>query len=154
MRDARTGNGTKSPYDRPDFRTESSGSHERMRRLVIVDGSAADAARWVEVLNERYRGRIVVETYAEALEALGRLGPDVDLLLVDLELPLFGGRKVLELAKERGVACRRIVVLSDRSAEELHALFPADSCLAVINKSEPAQQSAFLMILDSIIRKH
>ncbi len=125
-----------------------------MRRVAIVEGSAAHAARWVKLLDERYHGRIAVETYSEALQALEHLGPDVDLLLVDLELPLFGGRKVLELAKERGVACRRIVVLSDRSAEELHTLFPPDSCLAVINKSEPAQQSAFLMILDSIIRKH
>jgi hypothetical protein len=78
----------------------------------------------------------------------------VSLLLVDLELPLFGGRKLFELAKERGVACRRIVILSSRSAEDLHQLFPEGSCLAVINKTEPNQQSAFLMILDSIVKRH
>ena len=38
-------------------------------------------------------------------------------------------------------------------AERLHALFPKGSCLAVINKEEPAQQAAFLMILDSLMKK-
>ena len=44
-------------------------------------------------------------------------------------------------------------VLVAAVANELHALFPKDSCLAVINKTEREQQSAFLMILDSVINK-
>ena len=102
----------------------------------------------------RYAGGIVFEAYQDPLEALPKLGPDVSLLMVDLDIPLFGGRKVFELAKERGVPMRRIVILSERPAEELHELFPCDTCLAVVNKTEPQQQSAFLMILDSIIRRH
>ena len=39
-------------------------------------------------------------------------------------------------------------------AEDLHQLFPDGSCLAVINKTEPNQQNAFLMILDSIVKRH
>jgi len=46
------------------------------------------------------------------------------------------------------------VILSERPAEELHELFPQDVCLAVVNKTEPQQQSAFLMILDSLIFRH
>jgi hypothetical protein len=38
--------------------------------------------------------------------------------------------------------------------EDLHQLFPDGSCLAVINKTEPNQQNAFLMILDSIVKRH
>jgi hypothetical protein len=47
-----------------------------------------------------------------------------------------------------------MVILSSRDADELHVLFPEGSCLAVINKHEPNQQNAFLMILDSIVKRH
>ena len=82
------------------------------------------------------------------------LGPDLDVLLLDLELPILDGRKLAELARQRGVECRRIVILSGHAAEELHRLFPPDSCLAVINKADPNQQNALRMILDSLILKH
>jgi CheY-like chemotaxis protein len=127
---------------------------DRAKRIVLVDASPLYADAWRAVFASRYGGAVSFEAYADPLEALPRLGEDVSLLLVDLELPLFGGRKVLELAKQRGVAGRRIVILSERPADDLHALFPQEACLAVINKSEPQQQNAFLMILDSIVRRH
>ncbi len=126
----------------------------RRKRIVLVDESPLYAAAWRALLMSRYAGIIVFEAYQNPLEALPKLGPDVSLLMVDLDIPLFGGRKVFELAKERGVPLRRIVILSERSAEEMHELFPHETCLAVVNKTEPQQQSAFLMILDSIIRRH
>ena len=126
----------------------------RPKRVVFVDQSALYAESWRAVLACRYGPAVSFEFHREALEALEVLGPDVSLLLLDLELPLFGGRKLFELAKERGVASRRIVILSSRPAEELHQLFPDGSCLAVINKTEPNQQDAFLMILDSIVKRH
>jgi CheY-like chemotaxis protein len=124
------------------------------KRIVLVDESPLYAAAWRALLEARYAGRIVFEAYQDPLEALPKLGPDVSLLMVDLDMPLFGGRKVFELARERGVPLRRIVILSERPAEELHELFPCDTCLAVVNKVEPLQQSAFLMILDSIVQRH
>ena len=124
------------------------------KRVVFVDQSALYAESWRAVLACRYGPAVSFEFHREALEALETLGPEVTLLLLDLELPLFGGRKLFELAKERGVASRRIVILSSRPAEELHQLFPDGSCLAVINKTEPNQQDAFLMILDSIVKRH
>ena len=126
----------------------------RPKRVVFVDESALYAESWRAVLACRYGPAVSFESYRDPIAALGVLGPDVSLLLVDLELPLFGGRKMFELAKERGVACRRIVILSSRPAEDLHLLFPEGSCLAVINKTEPNQQDAFLMILDSIVKRH
>jgi CheY-like chemotaxis protein len=126
----------------------------RVKRIVLVDASRLYAEAWRAVFAARYGTSVTFEAYADPLEALPRLGEDVSLLMVDLELPLFGGRKVLELAKQRGVSGRRIVILSERPAEDLHALFPQEACLAVINKSEPQQQNAFLMILDSIVRRH
>lgn len=126
----------------------------RPKRIVLVDQSPLYAAAWRALLEARYGGQIGFEAYDDPLKALPKLGPDVSLLMVDLDIPLFGGRKLFELARERGVPLRRIVILSERPAEELHELFPCDTCLAVINKVEPQQQSAFLMILDSIVRRH
>jgi DNA-binding NarL/FixJ family response regulator len=126
----------------------------RPKRVVLVDESALYAESWRAVLACRYGPAVAFEFYRDPIAALDVLGGDVSLLLVDLELPLFGGRKVFELAKQRGVACRRIVILSSRPAEDLHELFPEGCCLAVINKTDPNQQSAFLMILDSIVKRH
>jgi hypothetical protein len=124
------------------------------KRVVFVDESALYAESWRAVLACRYGRAVSFEFYRDPIAALDTLGPDVSLLLVDLELPLFGGQKMFELAKGRGVACRRIVILSSRPAEDLHQLFPDGCCLAVINKTEPNQQNAFLMILDSIVKRH
>jgi hypothetical protein len=126
----------------------------RPKRVVLVDESPLYAESWRAVLACRYGPAVSFESYRDPIAALEVLGPDVSLLLVDFELPLFGGRKMFELAKGRGVVCRRIVILSSRPAEELHQLFPDGSCLAVINKTEPNQENAFLMILDSIVKRH
>lgn len=126
----------------------------RVKKFVLVDDSPAFAERWREALAARYGDRVVLEAYQDPLSAVAHLGPDVDLLLVDLELPGLDGRTLAEIARQRGVPCRRIVVLSGRDANELHALFPKTSCLAVINKTEEKQQAAFLMILDSIVHRH
>ena len=126
----------------------------RPKRVVFVDESPLYAESWRAVLACRYGPAVSFEFHRDPLEALVALGPDVSLLLLDLELPLFGGRKLFEFAKELGVTNRRIVILSSRPAEELHQLFPDGSCLAVLNKTEPNQQNAFLMILDSIVKRH
>jgi hypothetical protein len=133
---------------------DSTAAAGRPKRVVFVEESALYAESWRAELACRYGPAVSFESYRDPIAALNALGEDVSLLLVDLELPLFGGRKLFELAKERGVACRRIVILSSRPAEDLHQLFPEGSCLAVINKTEPNQKSAFLMILDSIVKRH
>lgn len=124
------------------------------KRIIIVEHEPLFAEAWRTLLVTRYGPAITVETYQDPLRVLEVIGPDVSLLLVDLELPLFGGRKMFELAKERGVAPRRMVILSSRDADELHELFPEGCCLAVINKHEPNQQNAFLMIVDSVVKRH
>jgi CheY-like chemotaxis protein len=122
-------------------------------RIVLVDDSPLYGESWRAVLASRYGDRVVFESYQDPIAALPRLGPDVDLLLVDLELPVLDGKKLAAMARDRGVLCKRIVILSGRDADELHAMFPRESCLAVVNKTEPQQQSGFLMILDSIVRR-
>jgi len=131
----------------------SAASPPRAKRVVLVDDSPAYAASWRAIFAERYGEKVAFEAYQDPVAALARLGPDVDLLLVDLEMPVLDGRSVARLAKDRGVKERRIVIVSGHDADELHRLFPQGACLAVINKTEAQQQSAFLMILDSVIRR-
>lgn len=125
----------------------------RPKRFVLIDDSPLYAESWRAVLSCRYGDKVQLEAYQDPLQAIPHLGPDIDLLLVDLEMPVLDGKKIVQIAKERGVACRRIVVLSGHDADELHRLFTQDSCLAVINKTEARQQEAFLMILDSLVKR-
>ncbi len=127
---------------------------KRPKRIVLVDDSPAYAEKWRSALAERYGDAVAFEAYGDPITAIPHFGPDVDVLLLDLEMPLMDGCKLAELAKQRGVACRRIVILSGHDADELHRLFPPNSCLAVINKTDPNQQNAFQMILDSLVLKH
>ena len=63
------------------------------------------------------------------------------------------GQKFVSYAKQKGMPPRRIIVSSSHDATELHERFKIGDTIAVINKTEPRQQEAFLMILDSILRK-
>ncbi|KAA0251889.1 MAG: response regulator [Acidobacteria bacterium] len=128
-------------------------ARSRPKRIVLVDDSALYAEAWRAVFHSRYGERVAFEAYQDPVEALRHFAADVDLLLLDLEMPVLDGRKLAVMAEQRGIACRRIVILSAHSADELHELFPPSSCLAVINKTEPKQQQAFLMILDSVMKR-
>jgi len=123
------------------------------KRIVIVDDSEIFCRAWREFLEFRYPGQVRVETYLDPVIALGAVRPDIALLLVDLEMPVVDGKKFLEFSAAKGVDRRRAVIVSARDADDLHRLFPTGDCLAVINKEDPPQQAAFLMILDSVMRK-
>ena len=125
---------------------------------MIVDDEPVFCSHWEAFFEHRYPGRTKVETYVDPLDALGHLSPDIRLLMLDLEMPVMDGKKLLaysqpSLAVSRGVERKRIVISSARDADHLHRVFPSGECLAVINKDEPAQQAVFLMILDSVMRK-
>ena len=123
------------------------------KRVVIVDDSPGFCSMWRRFFEERYDGKVAVESYLDPLKALAEIRPDIGLLVLDLEMPGLDGIKFLEYAAAKGVDRRRVVISSGRDADELHRLFPAGRCLAVINKDDPAQQAAFLMILESVMRK-
>jgi CheY-like chemotaxis protein len=123
------------------------------KRVVIVDDSAAFCELWENVMAERYGELAAVETYRHPYDALPKIDGTIDLLIVDLEMPGMDGQKFVAYARERGVIPRRIIVTSSHHADELHRRFRIGETIAVINKTEPKQQEAFLMILDSIMRK-
>ena len=95
----------------------------------------------------------VVETFTDPIEAVETLGADVHVLLVDWEMPEMDGLEVLEAARGAGVNLKRVIISSSHPADRLHEAFDSTGCLAVIEKAEPEQQAAFLMILDSIMKR-
>ena len=126
---------------------------ERRRRVMVVDDSPLQCAVWRRLLENRYGVRVAVETYTDPTEAVTKLGPDIHLLLLDWEMPDMDGVEVLEAARDAGVDLKRIIVTSSHPADRLHEVFDSTGCLAVIEKAEPAQQAAFIMILDSIMKR-
>lgn len=123
------------------------------KRIVIVDDQKSFCVRWRAFFEGRFPGRVVVETYTDPFASLPHLDPGIALVVLDLEMPGMDGSKVLNYAVGRGVDPRRVVITSARDAEHLHRVFPKGRCLAVINKEDPAQQAAFLLILESVMRK-
>ena len=123
------------------------------KRIVVVDDSAAFCDLWSKFIRSRYAGAVTVETYAHPYDALPKIDAEIDLLIVDLEMPGMDGRKFVDYARQKGLPARRIVVTSAHSADELHERFRLGEAIAVINKTDPKQQEAFLMILDSVLKR-
>jgi CheY-like chemotaxis protein len=125
----------------------------RKKRIVIVDDSPSYCDLWSNFMQERYAEVADVETYSHPYDALPKIDDAIDLLIVDLEMPGMDGKKFVDYARQKGVSPRRIVVTSSHSADELHQRFRIGETIAVINKTEAKQQEAFLMIIDSIMRR-
>jgi CheY-like chemotaxis protein len=123
------------------------------KRVVIVDDSVAFCELLSNIFEERYGERAAVETYRHPYDALPHIEESIDLLIVDLEMPGMDGQKFVAYAREKGLPARRIIVTSSHSADELHRRFRIGETIAVINKTEARQQEAFLMILDSVMRR-
>jgi CheY-like chemotaxis protein len=125
----------------------------KRKRVVIVDDSPAFCDLWSNFMGERYSDVASVETYSHPYDALPKIDAAIDLLIVDLEMPGMDGKKFVDYARQIGVPARRIIVTSSHSADELHERFRIGETIAVINKTEAKQQEAFLMILDSVMRR-
>ena len=124
-----------------------------MKRVVIVDDSPAFCDLWSNFIGENYPGLAAVEPYGHPYEALPKIDASIDLLIVDLEMPGMDGKKFVEYARQKGLPAKRIIVTSSHSADELHERFRIGETIAVIQKTEAKQQEAFLMILDSVMRR-
>jgi CheY-like chemotaxis protein len=124
-----------------------------MRKILIVD----DDAPFLEALREKIQALyplLDVETCTDPFQALVVLKREtVDLLLVDLEMPLLDGTKIVNFAVSLGLDKNRIVILSGRDSDYLHEQFPMGTCLAVLNKYEAKQKAVLDMIFSSMQRK-
>jgi CheY-like chemotaxis protein len=123
------------------------------KRIVVVDDNELFCKKMEQFFQERYGERVSVETYTDPLKGLSILTPEIDLLIVDLEMPTIDGKKFLNFATQKGVNKRRIIIASFQNAELLHQKFQLSECLAVMDKNEPEQQKVFAMIADSIVAK-
>src|SRR5262245_45557831 len=124
-----------------------------MKRIVIVDDSRVYGEMWSKFISDRYADQVKVETYSHPYDALPKIDGSIDLLIVDLEMPAMDGKKFVEYARQKGLTPRQIVVTSSHSADEMHERFRIGEVMAVIQKTEVKQQEAFLMILDSVMRR-
>lgn len=122
--------------------------------VVIIDDSPLQGLLLQQLIQRRLGDEVSVETYRDPLVGVRHLSPELDLLLIDWQMPGLSGMEVLEQAQSRGVDLKKIIVSSARPANQLHAAFDCTGCLAVIEKGEEAQQQAFLMILDGLMRRH
>jgi CheY-like chemotaxis protein len=124
-----------------------------MGKILIVD----DDAPFLEALKEKIASLyplLDVQTCIDPFQALALLkGEKIDLLLVDLEMPLLDGTKIFSYAVSIGMDKNRIVILSGRDSDYLHQQFPMGTCLAVLNKYEAKQKAVLDMIFSSMQRK-
>ena len=123
-----------------------------MGHILLIDDDAIFLKRLEEYVTERYPALHVV-TCSDPIRCLASITVDLDLLMVDLEMPGLDGAKILAYATSIGVNKNRIVILSGRDADYLHRCFPLGSCLAVLNKYEARQQEVLDMIFSSLQKK-
>lgn len=123
-----------------------------MKKILLIDDDAIFLRLLQEYVEDRYPG-LRIMTCNEPVQCLADITNDLDLLLVDLEMPGLDGSKVLSYAVSKGVSKNRIIILSARDAEYLHERFPMGSCLAVLNKFEVQQQGVLDMIFKSLQEK-
>jgi CheY-like chemotaxis protein len=123
-----------------------------MKKILLIDDDAAFLKLLEEYVEKRYPGLMVL-TCNDPIKCLASITDDLDLLLVDLEMPGLDGSKILSYAVSRGMSKNRIIILSGHDAEYLHDRFPMGSCLAVLNKFEAQQENALDMIFNSLQKK-
>ncbi len=123
-----------------------------MKKILLIDDDAAFLKVLEEYVQERYPGLHVL-TCNDPIKCLVSITDDIDLLLVDLEMPGLDGSKILAYATSKGISKNRIVILSGRDADYLHQRFPMGSCLAVLNKYEAKQRDVLDMIFKSLQQK-
>jgi response regulator of citrate/malate metabolism len=124
-----------------------------MGKILIID----DDATFLGILSryiQEYYPLLQVETCTNPVQALAVIREkDLDLLLVDLEMPTLDGAKIYKYATESGIDKNSIVILSGRDADYLHEHFPLGTCLAVLNKFEARQKTVLDMIFSSLQKK-
>ena len=123
-----------------------------MKKILLIDDDRLFLEFLTSYVNERYP-KLEILAYNNPVKGLAEISPDLDLLLLDLEMPHLDGNKLLAYAVEKGVDKSRIIILSGRDAEYLHECIPMGQCLAVLNKNEARQKVVLDMIFSALHRK-
>ena len=123
-----------------------------MGKILLIDDDAAFLKLLEDYVAERYPA-LTVLTCDDPIKCLVSITDDLDLLLVDLEMPGLDGSKVLHYALSKGLNKNRIIMISGRDADYLHERFPMGTCLAVLNKFDGKQKRVLDMVFKSLHQK-
>ena len=123
-----------------------------MGKVLIIDDDRIFLDFLRRYLEERCPSLDVV-TFTNPVQGLSAISADLDLLLLDLEMPGLDGSKILSYATAKGLSKSRIIILSARDADFLHQRFPMGCCLAVLNKHEARQKAVLDMVFNSLQMK-
>lgn len=125
---------------------------KKAKSILVIDDDRRFLEFFEKYVKERYPSLHVI-TCSDPLKCLAFISADLDLMLVDLEMPGLDGAKVLSYAIAKGVHKNRIIVLSAHDSDYLHKRFAMGSCLAVLNKFEEKQRDVLDMVLTSLQNK-
>ncbi|MDH3997580.1 MAG: response regulator [Desulfuromonadales bacterium] len=120
-----------------------------MKKILIID----DDRLFLDTLSGYVRAHypsLEVQTCDNPITGLASINADLDLLLLDLEMPEIDGAKLLSYATEKGLDKSHIIILSGRDADYLHQCFSMGQCLAVLNKHEVRQKAVLDMIFGAL----
>ena len=123
-----------------------------MKKILLIDDDQLFLNFLTDYITEHYPN-LEILAFDNALQGLAHITTDLDLLLLDMEMPGLDGGKLLAYATEKGLDCRRIIILSARDADYLHKCFPMGQCLAVLNKHDVRQRAVLDMIFASLQKK-
>ena len=120
-----------------------------MKTILLIDDDPG-FCRYMAHYVKTHHPNLRLITCTDPLRGLTYISPSLDLLILDWEMPVVDGKKLLAYALEQGVRRDRILILSAREAEDLHRAFGLGECLAVLNKHEARQQEVLAMILEAV----
>ncbi len=123
-----------------------------MKKILLIDDDRLFLDYLTSYIRERYP-QLEIMAFHNAMQGLANINSDLDLLLLDLEMPELDGNKLLAYATEKGIDRSRIIILSGRDADHLHKCFPMGQCLAVLNKHEARQKAVLDMVFDALQKK-
>jgi DNA-binding response OmpR family regulator len=123
-----------------------------MKKILLIDDDRLFLDYLTGYIRERYP-QLEIMAFNNAMQGLANINSDLDLLLLDLEMPELDGSKLLAYATEKGIDRSRIIILSGRDADYLHKCFPMGQCLAVLNKHEARQKAVLDMVFDALQKK-
>ena len=120
-----------------------------MRKIVIIDDNQYFLDFLADYVREHFPSLDILSSN-DPLKSLSAIDADIDLLLIDLEMPGIDGTKVLSYACDKGVSKDKIIIISDHDAEYLHKQVPMGRCLAVLNKHEARQKEVLDMVFKTL----
>ena len=123
-----------------------------MRKIVIIDDDQYFLDFLIDYVR-KYYPLLEILSFNDPVKSLPAIKADIDLLLIDLEMPGLDGTKILSYARDKGISKRKIIILSGHEAEYLHQRIPMGQCLAVLNKHEARQKEVLDMVFKALQEK-